>query len=276
MTAPHVVAGHTVGLALADVPDGEQRREDGDRHVDQQAPAPREVLGEDAAEQQAEGRTAAGDRAVDAERAGALLRVVERHGDQRERRGRQQRREGALQGAGAEQPDGVGRDAAERGRRREAEQADDEGALAAGVVGDAAAEQEQAAEGERVGGDHPLLVGVADAEVGLGGRERQVDDRGVEDRHERGHADDEQGAPAHRVERDAGGAERPVLAGRVEGDGRARVGGGGHAEDLSSEPGTRPVPQVRVASRSLPGTTDSRRRGIPAPTRFLGPARFPP
>lgn len=56
----------------------------------------------------------------------------------------------------------------ERGGPREAEQTEDERALAAGVVGDATAEQEQAAERQRVGGDHPLAVGVGDAEVALG------------------------------------------------------------------------------------------------------------
>ena len=90
----------------------------------------------------------------------------------------------ALQGAGGEQQLLVGRETTDRGRTGEAEQADDEGALAAGVVGDPATQQQQRAEGQGVRRDHPLPVGVADVEVRLGRRERDVHDRGVEDDHQ--------------------------------------------------------------------------------------------
>ena len=125
-----------------------------DRHV--QAPAPVEHLGQEAAEQQAEGAAGAGDRAVDAERLGALAGLGERGGEQRERGRGEQRGEHALEGAGAdEQPEAL-RGAAERGCTGEADQAGDERPLAAEQVGDPAAEQQQAAERERVGGDDPL------------------------------------------------------------------------------------------------------------------------
>ena len=62
----------------------------------------------------------------------------------------------------------VGGDAAERGGAGEADQADEEGPLAADVVGDPAAEQQQATEGERVRGDDPLPVGVGDVAAPAG------------------------------------------------------------------------------------------------------------
>ena len=71
-------------------------RDDGDRHVDVQAPAPGEVFRQGAAEHQADGATTAGDRAEDRERLGALGGVGERHGQQRQGGGREERAEDAL------------------------------------------------------------------------------------------------------------------------------------------------------------------------------------
>ena len=48
---------------LGDEAQRQQHRGDADRHVDEEDPLPRQVLGEDAAEQQADGRAADGDRA---------------------------------------------------------------------------------------------------------------------------------------------------------------------------------------------------------------------
>jgi hypothetical protein len=48
----------------------------------------------------------------------------------------------------------------------------------------ASAQQQEAAEDECVGADHPLQVRVGEAEVGLDRRERDVHDRDVEDDHE--------------------------------------------------------------------------------------------
>ena len=83
------------------------------------------------------GGAAAGDRAEDAERLAALLRVGERGGQQRQRGGSEQRAEDALHGArGDQHAEAVG-GAAERGGDGEADQADDEGPLAAEEVADA-------------------------------------------------------------------------------------------------------------------------------------------
>ena len=169
---------------------------DGERDVDEERPAPVQVLGQDAAEDQADGAAATGDRAVDAERLGALLGVGEHHGEQGERGGREQRAEDALQGTGAEHHRLAGGGAAERGGRGEADQTDDEGALAAPQVGDPAAEEQQTAEGEGVGGDDPLPVAVRDAQVLLGGGQGDVHDGRVEDDHQLGEGDECERFPA--------------------------------------------------------------------------------
>ena len=172
------------------------RRGDGEEDRDVQAPAPVERLGQRAAEQQPDRAAHAGDRGVDAERLAALGRVGERRRQQRQRRGREQRAEHALQRAGAdEHAEALGR-AARGGGAGEAEQAGDERPLAAEQVGDPAAEQQQAAERERVGGDHPLAVVVGEAEVALGGGQRDVDDRHVEDDHQLGDPDHRQDQPS--------------------------------------------------------------------------------
>jgi len=56
--------------------------------------------------------------------------------------------------------------------------------------GEPAAEQQQAAEGEGVGVDDPGQAGVAEAEVGLDVRQRDVDDGAVEHDHQLRAADD--------------------------------------------------------------------------------------
>ena len=170
------------------------RDREGDRHV--QAPAPVEHLGQRAAEQQADGAARAGDPGVDAEGLAAFGGVGECRGQEREGGRGEQRAEGALQRAGRhEQVEALGGPAEGR-RAGEAEQAGHERPLAAEEVGDAAAEQQQAAERQRIGRDHPLPVVVGEAEVLLGGRERDVHDRHVEHDHQLGDADDCEDQPA--------------------------------------------------------------------------------
>ena len=53
-----------------------------------------------------------------------------------------------------------------------------------------AAEQQQAAERERVGGDDPLAVAVGEVQRLLRGRQRDVHDRRVEDDHQLRDAED--------------------------------------------------------------------------------------
>ncbi len=215
-----VVAVVGRGPALRDVAEGGHGGHDGDRHVDQQGPAPRGELGQEAAEDEADGGAAAGDAAVDGEGPRPLLGLGEGHGEQRERGGRHDGGERTLQGAGAEEHGRVLGQAAERRGAGEADQADHEHALAPEVVGDAAAEEQQPGEGEGVGRQHPLAVGRRDVQGPLGRRQGDDHHRGVEHHHELGHGDDGQGPEALGVEAGPGfGSGR--LAGEVEGRGHS-------------------------------------------------------
>ena len=82
----------------------------------------------------------------------------------------------------------------ERGRREE-DEAGEEHALAPDQVAGAPAEQEEAAEEQRVGVDDPLQARLGEAEVGLDRRQRDVHDRRVEDHHELREADEDEDEP---------------------------------------------------------------------------------
>ena len=75
---------------------------------------------------------------------------------------------------------------------------DEEDALAPDQIARAAAEQQKATEDERVGVDDPLEVRLAQAQIGLDGREGDVDDRRVEDDHELREADQDEDDPGIR------------------------------------------------------------------------------
>nr|WP_255498324.1 hypothetical protein [Nakamurella sp. PAMC28650] len=116
--------------------------------VDVHAPAPRQVLGQHPAEQQSDGRAAAGDRAVDAEGLGPFPGVGERGGQQRERGGGQHGTECSLHSAGGDQhAEPVCRTT--HGRREgEPDQSDQEHPFAPQQVCESPTEQQQASEGQ--------------------------------------------------------------------------------------------------------------------------------
>ena len=80
---------------------------------------------------------------------------------------------------------GPGEAGEQRADREEGDAGDEEPAPAE-QVGHPAAEQQEAAEHDRVGGDHPLQALLAEVEVGLDRRQRDVHDRDVEHDHELG------------------------------------------------------------------------------------------
>jgi len=82
------------------VTEGAGDRDRGEDQVDVQAPAPGEILGEDAAEDQAHGAAADGDRPEDAERPAALARVMERADQGAQGGGREDGAERALERPG--------------------------------------------------------------------------------------------------------------------------------------------------------------------------------
>ena len=185
--------------------------EAGEDQVHVQAPAPGQVLGQDPAEHQADRAAGADDRAVDAERLAALLRVAERRGQDRQGGGREQRAERALGGACRHQHAEAGGRPADGRRGGEAERAGQERDLAPDQVAQPPAEQQQAAERQRVGGHHPLPVHGGEAQGPLRGRQRDVHDRGVQHDHELGEGDGAQDQPPAGV----GGAWRRPLAENV-------------------------------------------------------------
>ena len=181
---------------LGDVAQRGERGADPDGDVDDEDPRPAEDVGQDAAEEQAEGAAGAGDRAPDAHRAGAVLALGEGGGDDRQRRGGDQGGAEALHAARDDQH--LARVGERVGGRRRAEErdADQEQPAAADEVGGAAAEEQEAAEHQRVGVDDPLQLLGAQIQIGLDRRQGDVDDRRVEHDHELREADDDEGGPA--------------------------------------------------------------------------------
>ena len=177
-------------------------------HVER--PAPGQVLGQRTAEQQADRAAGGGDGAVDAERLAALLRLGERRGQQRQRRRDQDRAERALAGPGDDQHGEVDRGAADGRDAGEAEQPGQERHLPAEQVGQPPAEQQQAAEGQGVGGHHPLPVHRGEMQRVLRGRQRDVHHRDVEDDHELREADDAEDEPPPPLRGSAGAAAVPA------------------------------------------------------------------
>jgi hypothetical protein len=137
---------------------GRHREQD----VDIQTPAPRQILGQRAAEDQADGRPGAGDRTVDPERRAALLGIGERGAQQRQRRRGKERPKTPLQGARAGEHAKALRGAPDRGRDRESRQTGHERQLAAEQVAEPSSQQQQAPERQRVRGDDPLAVGIGE------------------------------------------------------------------------------------------------------------------
>ena len=184
------------GSALAQQERGQRDRDQGDRDVDEEDPGPAQVGREHAAEQDADGGTATCGGAVDSERAVALAALGEGRHQERERGRCKQRAAEPLQGAERDQRRLRPGETAEQRAGREDGQACDEEAPAAEQVAEPAAEQERAAEEDRVGRDHPLQARLREAEVGLDRRQRDVHDRDVEDDHELCGHDQRERAPA--------------------------------------------------------------------------------
>jgi hypothetical protein len=126
----------------------------------------------------------------------ALRRARERDGQQRQRRRSEQGTERALERPGGHQDCEGGRQPAQERRRREADQATDEGPFAPEEIAGFPADEEQAAEGEGVGGDDPLAALGREPEVLLRRRQRDVDDGRVEHDHELGDPEEGEDGPA--------------------------------------------------------------------------------
>ena len=147
-----------VAGAGGDVGQGAGDGDRGEDQVDIQGVAPGQVLGEHPAEDQAYAGAAGGDRAVDREGRSPLALVGEGAGQGAQRGRREEGAERALQRPRRGQHRERDSSAADGRGDGEPGQPGDEDPLAAEHVADPAAEQQQAAEGQRVARHHPLPV----------------------------------------------------------------------------------------------------------------------
>ena len=170
--------------ALAHDRVGHDRGGDPDRRVDQQHPAPAQLLGDQPTEQHPGGAAESVHRRPCADRAVELWPRRKRGGDDRQRARRHQRAAEALRRASKDQRRAVRRKAAGQRGEPEHEQRDDEHTALAEVVGRATTEHQEAREGDRVGIDYPLEFWRREAEAQLDRGQRDVDDAQVEDDHE--------------------------------------------------------------------------------------------
>ena len=178
---------------LGQCPRRDERDHDADGHVDEQHPAPGQVGGQQAAGHQADRGAADAHRGVDAHRPVARRSLREGGGDQGQRGRGDDRGADALHRAGREQPGLRGGEPAEQRGQREQDDAGDEDPAPAEDVAGPAAEQQQAAEGQGVGVDHPFQAGAGEAERALDVGQRDVHDRRVQHHHQLRGGDDDQG-----------------------------------------------------------------------------------
>jgi len=203
-------------LRLGHDPQRQDERDDADRNVDEEDPGPRERVGEDPAEEQADGAAADRDRRPHAHRFGPLRAFSEGRGHDREGGRRHERRAEALDSACDDQPGLALCEAADQRRDRKDDDAEEEHALAPDQVARAATEQEESAEEQRVGVDDPLQVRIGHVEVVLDRRQSDVHDRRVEDDHELREADEDENDP---------GIDRAGRAGAIGHGGRRYLRG---------------------------------------------------
>jgi hypothetical protein len=185
-----------VCLALAQQERRESENSDACRNIDEEDPRPAERARERPAEQHAGGTAAPGCGAPDAEREISLASLAEGCGEDRECGGREQRGAEPLQRTESDQRSFRPREAVEQRAGRKQDHSCDEQSPAPKEVGEPAAEQEDAAEEDRVGGDHPLEALLAEVEVGLDRGKRNVHDGDIENDHELGRDDHGERKPA--------------------------------------------------------------------------------
>ena len=193
---------------------GQRDDHQADRHVDEQHPSPGRPLGEQTPEDQADGAATDRHGGVPADRADALLSVLEHGHEQRQRRGRSQCSANPLQRACSQEPAAPWGHTAEEGRGGEERDAGDEHATATEQVTCAGAEEQEAAEGQRVRGDDPREVRRREVECAGDVGQRDVHDGGVEHDHQLDGKDDREhqapaglapGGPAGRGDESGGG-----------------------------------------------------------------------
>ena len=181
-------------------PGRQKHSDESDRHVDEEHPAPTGVLGEDAADDDAGHATDTTQTSPHAQGLRPLPLVGEHEGDQRQGRGRDECRSGALEESGRDQQPRSPRDPRQQARDREHAHADHEQASTTHDVGESSAEQQQPTEGKRVGVHDPGETGLADAEIPADLGQCDVDDGVVEGEHDLRQRQDHERLPAGGVD----------------------------------------------------------------------------
>ena len=269
--------------AFGDQPGNGEQAGQGDGDVDEKHPPPGRGLGDHAAGQHPGGEPEPGQRPPHAQRLGPLRPGREQAGDQGQRGRGGQRRAGALQGAGADEHALGGGQPIQQGRHAEDGGADQEHPSAAGQVGGPPAEQDQPAEHQHVGVDHPGQRRLGEPEAGLDRGQGDVDHGLIEKDHELGdgqHGQGEPPAPGCRV------LPNCWWAGWAQ---RAPGAGGSHGVSLTWtrfcdvwEPAGPAVPAVRgscpghrpVRGRDMAGTLVPRQSRACGPESGLGGCRW--
>jgi hypothetical protein len=190
-----VAAPRQCGPALAHEYRRQCERGQADGDVNEEDPLPARAVDDRACDQVARGGAEGAVHAPDRERLVALG-PLEGGRDDREGGGGHDRCPDALERSGPDQSVGrPGETAKERGEGEEQEP-DHEHAAAPEQVGGAAAQQEQAGEGDRVGADHPLQPLLREAQSFVDRGQRDDHDVGVEDDHEERPAEERERPPA--------------------------------------------------------------------------------
>ena len=185
--------------ALVEQARREQDGREADRRVDEEDPFPADVLREHAAQQHAHRSAGSGDGTPHGQRLVALVALGERRGEDRERRGRDHRGAETLNRARADQEvAGCGKAAGQRCDREDGQTGHEQPATAE-QVGTPAAQQQEPAERQRVGARDPLQARVGEVQIDLDRRQRDVDDRDVDDEHELRRTEQDQRDPAARI-----------------------------------------------------------------------------
>ncbi len=181
--------------ALRDVAQGPGDHDDPQRDVDPERPCPREVRREVATDQRAEGRHPADDRSVDSEGDVACATGVQ--GVHEGQRGRRHHGPAdALQRAGRDEVVTGARGCRVDAGGNEDQRAEREDPPAADPVADAAEDDQQGGERQRIDRVDPLGVDRAQPQVGDHRGQRDVDDRRVHDDQRRAHPDEHHRDPA--------------------------------------------------------------------------------
>ena len=237
----------------------------GHRHRDEEDPRPAEGPGHQPAGDDAGGAAEGRRGAPRAHRPGAL-RTGEHHQEEGHRGGAEGGGAGTLDHPGGDEHALARRRAGQERAGREHGRAGEEHPAATDHVGRAPGEQQQGAEGQDVGVDHPGEPGGAQAEVVLDRRQGDVDDRGVQHDDELGRDQHRQGRPAPQrtARRPVGGGPRLPAARAVT----ALIG-----SPPARWPGSAGRP--RATSRPGPSRAGSPRGGRRTAARRCCPARRP-